>query len=622
MRTDGDVKHIPTEYLLASVEQRRELLRGLLDTDGTVASSGAVEFATSNPVLSADVKRLVATLGYIPYVRTKTPSYSHNGESKQGKLAYTISFQAHPEDRLFNLDRKNDLHRARFTGEAFAHSYADAHLIVDIKEVEPVPMRCISVDSPSRQFLVSDSMIPTHNSVLQRNLVFHCIQHNDMWRFLGVDVKRVELTPFKRYSKTVLGIGANLEDGVEIVRYAKEVMETRYEEMENKGVNHFKDLKDENGKPPYAVMLMVDEAFMFLSPEGAKTDEGKMRDQLHGEASVMIGEIARLGRASGVHLVLATQRPDATVIRGELKANLDIRIAAGRLDATPSSMVLDSGAATQLPGHIKGRGIVRFGGEQEQFQGYYADQDWIEEWLAAHPGVEPDLYPVIEGGSASSLSLDDELEALSEGYDFENGTVEVDGEKVSDSISDDELAIQEAIVEAPLGAPGVLPEIAVPAPVQKEPEVVAAAEELDDLLSGLGEEEVMAPPPAKKADPKLPTQVVSKPEAEPKEELDEAALAAEALLAQFYGETPVPAPKPTTAKAPTPEPEAPVAPVAPAVAAPEPAPEVVAEPTKLQPPKQLAVPPRAALPTPPAPLKLPSLPNAKLPPFPKLPPKA
>jgi hypothetical protein len=316
----------------------------------------------------------------------------------------------------------------------------------------------VTVDLTKTPHMLICGSTGSGKSVLQRNLVFHCIQNNDMWRFLGVDVKRVELTPFKRYKKTVLGIGANLEDGVEIVRYAKEVMETRYEEMEAKGVNHFKDLKDENGKPPYAIMLMVDEAFMFLSLEGAKTDEGKMRDQLHGEAAVMLGEIARLGRASGVHLVLATQRPDATVIKGELKANLDIRIAAGRLDATPSSMVLDSGAATQLPGHIKGRGIVRFGGDQHQFQGYFADQDWIEEYLQANPGVEPDLYPAKGESNIDNVDLDDELEELAQGYDFEDGEIDVNGQTVTESLDETELERQEAIVEAPLGAPGVIPE--------------------------------------------------------------------------------------------------------------------------------------------------------------------
>lgn len=219
-------------------------------------------------------------------------------------------------------------------------------------------------------------------SVIQRNIIFHCIQHNDRWSFLGVDLKRVELSPFRKYTKTVLAIATTLEEGVEVVKYAHDVMMERYSRMENAGVNHFLDMVDENGTPEKAILLMVDEAYMFMSPEGNKTEEGKMRDILHAEASQVLGDIARLGRAAGVHLVLATQRPDATVIKGELKNNLDVRIAAGRLDSTPSLMVLDSGAATMLPTDFKGRGVARIGGDLKQFQGFFADQDWIDNWLA------------------------------------------------------------------------------------------------------------------------------------------------------------------------------------------------------------------------------------------------
>ena len=499
IRIEGEVKHIPTKFLLASEEQRRELLRGLLDTDGTVGNGGAVEFATSNEQLSIDVKALVASLGYIPYVRSKQPTYANKDGLNTAKLAYTVAFQAPPEDRLFGLERKNKVHAERFTGENFVNSYSDAHLIVDIKEVTPVPMRCISVDSPDRMFLVSDSLIPTHNSVLQRNLIFHCIQHNDMWRFLGVDVKRVELTPFKRYTQTVLGIGANLEDGVDIVRYAKKVMENRYERMEEAGVNHFKDLIDPaTGKPHYAIMLMVDEAFMFMSPEGNKSDEGKVRDQLHAEGSSILGDIARLGRAAGIHLVLATQRPDATVIKGELKANLDIRVAAGRLDSTPSMMVLDSGAATMLPGDVKGRGIVRFGGESQQFQGYYADQDWIDEWLKDHPGVEPEIYPLVKGAPAEKEEdLLGELAELGEEFNFEDGDMTEPEEMATPAPMVSPVAVTPP---APISAPpaptpppaAVMPPVKAPAPlrvVQEELPIAALEEEDKKVVSPETEED-------------------------------------------------------------------------------------------------------------------------------------
>lgn len=223
----------------------------------------------------------------------------------------------------------------------------------------------------------------TGKSVLQRNVFFHLVQHSDRWSFIGVDPKRVELKPYAKYTDTVLGIGTNLEDGVELVRFADKLMNERYEMMEEVGVNNFIDLAD----PPKAVFIMVDETFMFLSPSGVKSDEGKEQDALKAEAAVLLGNIARLGRAAGVHLLLATQRPDATVIKGELKNNLDARIACGRMDQTPSMMVLDSIGATLLP-PIKGRGVIRQNSQEEQFQGYFAEQSWIDEWLVRNKRQE------------------------------------------------------------------------------------------------------------------------------------------------------------------------------------------------------------------------------------------
>jgi hypothetical protein len=270
-------------------------------------------------------------------------------------------------------------------------------------------------------------------SVIQRNIIFHCIQHNDMWRFLGVDLKRVELSRFKRYTKTVLGIATDLEQGVEVVKYAHDVMMERYAKMEAAGVNIFLDMVDENGKPEYAILLMIDEAFMFMSPEGNKSEEGKRNDMLHAEASHVIGNIARLGRAAGVHLVLATQRPDATVIKGELKNNLDVRIAAGRLDSTPSLMVLDSGAATMLP-PIKGRGIARIGAEPKMFQGFFAEQDWIDNWLAKPQNRwrEPDLFKDKAVGKTVSP-----LDALD--VDGDEDFIDIEMEDMDDDLNVDDL---------------------------------------------------------------------------------------------------------------------------------------------------------------------------------------
>jgi hypothetical protein len=221
-------------------------------------------------------------------------------------------------------------------------------------------------------------------SVLQRSVLFHILAHSDTWRLVAIDMKRVEMAWLRKYPQ-VLKVATDLEEAVEVLRSLKAEMMRRYEEMEEAGVNHAKDLPN----PPKAIFCMIDESTVLLAPEGIKTDEGKERDALHAEAGMIIGELGRLSRASMIHVMACFQRPDATFLKGETKANFDARIAAGRMDTTPSLMVLDSEAANRLP-KIKGRGMIRIGGELDTFHGYFAEQSWFDEWVAKQQGGSPD----------------------------------------------------------------------------------------------------------------------------------------------------------------------------------------------------------------------------------------
>jgi len=231
-------------------------------------------------------------------------------------------------------------------------------------------------------------------SVYQRSLILHTLLHSDEWRFMGIDLKKVELSPYKKYTKVVLDIGDDLRSGVEVIEAAYKEMMKRYEAMESQGFNYFKDLKDDKDEELPAIMVMLDEASMFLSLEGIQTDEGIITDGLHMQAQHLVGTIARLGRAAGIHLAISTQRPDATFLKSELKANLDFRVAAGRLSPTPSNLTLGTDKATQLPGDIRGRALIRsynvdYTGPHDhdniiEFQMYYAPQDFLEE------AIQPD----------------------------------------------------------------------------------------------------------------------------------------------------------------------------------------------------------------------------------------
>lgn len=101
-----------------------------------------------------------------------------------------------------------------------------------------------------------------------------------------------------------------------------------------------------------------------------KTGRGKEDKEVLGQIESRLATIARLGRAFGIHLILATQRPDATIIPGQIKNNLDFRVC-GRAESVLSSIILDNGsAAEQIPKDARGRFIT---GDGTVFQGFLFD---------------------------------------------------------------------------------------------------------------------------------------------------------------------------------------------------------------------------------------------------------
>jgi len=138
-----------------------------------------------------------------------------------------------------------------------------------VRKIEPEPARCIEVDSADRLFAAGGPdgvSFVSHNSVVQRNIILGTILRPDAWRFIGIDLKKVELSGFRAYSNVVLGIATTLEDALTVLRFAQQTMMKRYSELEELGHNNFLDLP-ERGQ---ALLVMVDEAGELLSPAGVK----------------------------------------------------------------------------------------------------------------------------------------------------------------------------------------------------------------------------------------------------------------------------------------------------------------------------------------------------------------
>ncbi|MDU3680977.1 MAG: FtsK/SpoIIIE domain-containing protein [Flavonifractor plautii] len=117
------------------------------------------------------------------------------------------------------------------------------------------------------------------------------------------------------------------------------------------------------------------ERYIFACDEIAevldKTGVDNVRKKQIGQMETRLSTIARQGRAFGIHLILATQRPDADILNGQIRNNLDCRIC-GRADAILSQIILGNGdAAEKIPKHARGRFLLHDG---TLFQAYWFDE--------------------------------------------------------------------------------------------------------------------------------------------------------------------------------------------------------------------------------------------------------
>jgi len=146
-------KHIPAAYLRASERQRRDLLAGLIDTDGHVSSSGQVVFDNANADLVRSVAELLRTLGYRAHVHRPTrPKLSTSGIQGVQEM-WRVTYTPHDQGPA-RLPRKAPVRLGR----------RERIAITNVEEIDPRPGRCITVSAADGLYLVGEHMTPTHNS--------------------------------------------------------------------------------------------------------------------------------------------------------------------------------------------------------------------------------------------------------------------------------------------------------------------------------------------------------------------------------------------------------------------------------------------------------------------------
>ncbi|MBC9704917.1 MAG: hypothetical protein H9W81_08055 [Enterococcus sp.] len=206
-----------------------------------------------------------------------------------------------------------------------------------------------------------------HYSEIQRDVILHCFQHLNRWRVVGLDPKKMELTPYNHYHRSQMWVGSGVENSVELLRDTFRQMQERYLTMEAYGVNNFRGLNDQ----VRAVMVIVDEASLLMSEANPAKDE---------TVSIMLS-IIRFGRAAGFHILLSTSNPEVLGENETLVKDTPCKIFAGRQTEEISQLLLGNDDAFNVEGeesyiHELNRGTA--------FQNYYAPERWFEDFLLNH----------------------------------------------------------------------------------------------------------------------------------------------------------------------------------------------------------------------------------------------
>ena len=176
------------------------------------------------------------------------------------------------------------------------------------------------------------------------NALISCFLLNntpDDLRFIMIDPKRVELTGYNGIPHLLAPVVTDVEKVVGVLQWVTREMDGRYQKFSDVGARNITDFNgsiDQHGqkKLPYLVVV-IDELADLMMVASVQTEQ-------------LIIRMAQLARATGIHLVISTQRPSVDVVTGLIKANIPARIAFMTASGTDSKVILDGPGAEKLLG--------------------------------------------------------------------------------------------------------------------------------------------------------------------------------------------------------------------------------------------------------------------------------
>jgi len=283
---------------------------------------------------------------------------------------------------------------------------------------QDVSGNAVAADLSAMPHLLIAGQTGSGKSVCVNALICCYLLHNtpDDLRLIMVDPKRVELTIYAGIPHLLAPVVVDTQKVAGVLQWVLREMDLRYHKLAQAGTRNIAEynarIEAQGEKKLPRLVVFIDELadLMMLAPE---------------ETQTAITRLAQLARATGIHLVIATQRPSVEVVTGIIKANFPARIAFAVASNTDSRVILDQPGAERL----LGRGDMLFQAPDApapiRLQGTYVSENEIQRlvnyWSAFQPatsmsgglaGIAPDT--AAGGIPLVQMPLWDEMKAQEE----------------------------------------------------------------------------------------------------------------------------------------------------------------------------------------------------------------
>lgn len=243
------------------------------------------------------------------------------------------------------------------------------------------------------------------------NAIITCLLMNntpDELKFIMIDPKRVEMTAYSAIPHLIVPVIVETEKSVEILHWLSAEMDNRYKKMAAAGARNiavYNKERSRNNPFPY-VVLIIDELADLMIAQGVEVEHTLCR-------------LAQLARATGIHLVVATQRPSVDVVTGLIKANFPTRISFAVASQVDSRTILDCVGAEKLLGKGDMLYLPVDSPKPKRLQGCYVSDPEIEGlvhfWATQRQNVpSPQLDLLTEAAISGARELKETQDPLLE----------------------------------------------------------------------------------------------------------------------------------------------------------------------------------------------------------------